>query len=205
MKRERPMNNKKLIDYGDRELNNLLPYYVGEKQNILKALNTFGARLPEKIVDLSMGKSVCSECGAVYVGKQEACTQIVDKHTLGWSTKKHGYNPLKESKADSWGSIQPIKNFREECRAHCRWDLYEEFTYQKSYFDFLLAAYNNYSLTTAFAKMFSTDQGFNLAQLSVLGTEIQMINLNRNQQDDFNRQVVEKMSNAGGSLYWNGR
>jgi hypothetical protein len=187
-----------LPKYKEWELNSLLPYGDNAEQ-AAEAIKCFNAKTPN-IISKDMGLSTCPDCGAVYSGSQEKCNQIVDKHQIAWYGKKHGYNPLKH---DSSGHA--VANFREECGSFCKWGLKQEFNFQADYFRFLINAYSMLKSTNQFAHMFENEQGFNLAQLSVLNSKSMMIDITLNSQDTFNRQLVDRMNSAGASLYWGGR
>lgn len=89
-----------------------------------KTASEYGVKVPE-IVDMTMGKSKCAGCGAVYTGYQPYCELQVIHYR-----RPNAYHP------DRGGhSTYPIE--LAICKGDLKWDLMDQFNLQKEFFSLL--------------------------------------------------------------------
>lgn len=89
-----------------------------------KAVLEFGVKVPE-VIDMTMGKSKCNQCKAVYAGYQPKCEAKIISHMVpGSYYKTRGYN-------------SHYVNTLEPCGGHLEWELHKNFEIQKEFFGLL--------------------------------------------------------------------
>lgn len=88
-------------------------------------VSKYGIQLPE-IVDMTLGKSICHECKAVYVGYQPTCSREVPYHRMkGVWHDQRGHHHAAE------------RNFEKQCTGWLIWDLQSAFNTQVQFFSLL--------------------------------------------------------------------
>lgn len=89
-----------------------------------EAIVKYAVNVPQ-VIDMTQGKSKCSQCKATYVGYQPTCTAKAIFHKDG------------KSYYDNRGYHGAYTNFEKECGADLKWDLMEQFNTQKEFFSLL--------------------------------------------------------------------
>lgn len=97
------------------------PYDTTEWKDVV---HEYGIKLPE-VIDMTLGKSKCYICGAIYAGYQPNCTAIIY-----FSKQNDKY--YKEKGISGEGRL-----FFDECKGSIIWELSEEFEKQRSFFSLL--------------------------------------------------------------------
>lgn len=112
--------------YSTNEFYHITPY---DRADWVARINELGLIIPfDKIVTMDQGRSVCRDCGAVYAGyNYNGCEAVV----------------YKTDPNDRWNSrytfshLYHRKNVTERCGGTLKWDLQDQFTQQKDFFQFL--------------------------------------------------------------------
>lgn len=155
----------------------------------------YGIQIPA-IVDMTMGKSVCCACNAVYVGFQPRCGKpIVWNSTPGQWHDQRGYKPNTDYKTYTH-TIKP-------CDGSLKWDLHEEFYTQKEFFS-LLEKINrlpdlSYDPVNKFKNFFPPGVADHL-KIRLIEQDIQNFKV---EIGNALNQIASKMNSAGACLSFN--
>lgn len=114
-------------------------------ETLVEVAATYGIKIPfAALMTPDQGKSICSECGAVYAGYQPRCNQKVRLIYY-----KHGYDTLRKVSESgvlneilgrsSNGNPIRVTNVipNEHCGGHLRWEFQKEFEKQQRFFSML--------------------------------------------------------------------
>jgi len=121
----------------------ITPYDRGDMQNILSSLSI---KTPfTEVIDRSMGKSTCLNCGSVYAGEQIKC-----EHYDFFYNSSSSYHKSNKKDPKTLSSYPMIEGSWEVCGNDCVWDLSKQFSDQKTFFSDMTTLYdiaNDYDLT----------------------------------------------------------
>ena len=115
----------------------LYPYRTSSWQ---ETAARFQIQIPERIISLADGTSVCEKCKAVYAGRQFVCEHPVPFFTWQgkYARKERGYKNVGDSYGDSWENGKVTKITWESCAStNLQWNLQEAFSFQQSFFNLL--------------------------------------------------------------------
>ena len=162
-------------------------------EGIQTAIDRFGFKMPENILDESMSLSVCASCGAVYAGYQNTCRKLVDYHRLS--------DRYYDSRGYSFA--RDATNLLKECGGHPQWDLQIAFYEQTALFEF---AYKLGSVTEASHVDFFKYKNLCLADVTKEALLIHLIDENQRlkvvleQHHNALQEIANRMQRAGDSL-----
>ena len=185
--------SQELVIQEGKETRQIYPYTNLEWKN---HVDRFKVLIPKEIIDITMGTSICVECGQVYSGYQQRCTRL----RWGYKTSSYSHvefgNKIKGQELGSGFTARTVYESKQyPCDHYTSWNLRKEWDKQFELFSTL-----DY-LINALPIDFKPD-GFNLTldqqekialyqQITVLQAENQMIKTAL-------KEVVNRL-NAGGS------
>lgn len=179
--------------YRDGRYNYIYIYPYGGGSDFKEIIAKYGIALPD-LVDMSMGRSVCKSCGAVYQGTQVTCTRMVEKHRISYYNSRHGY---------SWE--RGVTNMVDTCEGYLDWNLRQQFDEQKSLFELISMIKNiggqTNDLFDKHADKFPEGVAANL-KIRYMANRIDHLEFSHQQIIGAIKQIAEKMNAAGNALHF---
>lgn len=157
----------------------------------------FGAEIPEKIIDRSMGLSKCTLCKQVYSGYQAKCVKLRwgYRGSNGWSRTQFGHK-FKGEWIDTYDK-EVGESQEYECEGRTEWNLSGEFSnqyYLFSMFDHFTRALDDTS----------TYGGFNLTrdqkEKLALHMQIDLLRMENHQMKQAITEIVNRLNQGGAAL-----
>lgn len=173
------------------------------------AVEKFGIILPAHIVSRHEGKTICGECGSVYVGHQPKCTATVPIFDIeyGWSNRRI-VGPLQKGdvyrETDNGREYVVLRSYIGPCdSSKMSWDLLDKFHFQEGFFNLLSnlsQLLEKDSSPLAQYSEFIPHSKYDLIDLNLIRNRLDNIEMQQSAIVNAIKQIAERMSQAGSAL-----